>query len=336
MRVAVIGAGAIGSAVGALLARGGEEVTFVGRPDHVAAIRKEGLQVDGYLGEFTLRVDAMETLESRPDLALLAVKTQDVIPAVRANAAYLSGVPVVTLQNGVQSDELVAHVLPRSQIISVVVVMSATYLAAGHVTLIDRGDLLIGRPFGPNDAVVQEAARVLDKAMPTQVIDNIGGAHWTKLMINLNNCLPALTNLPIAEAFANPLLSRLAIRLISEGLDVTDRAGIQLEPIPSVRVESLRRLKRLPLRLAANRFAARARRNETGRPNFGSTLQSIKRGRPTEIDYLNGEVVRLGGSLGVPTPLNAKAVELVHRVERDGRFLSVAAIQAEVDGSVGR
>ena len=326
MRIAVIGAGAIGSSVGALLAHTGEDVTLIGRPAHVMAIRESGLRVDGYLGEFTPRVDAAESLEFSPDLALLAVKTQDVTSAVSINAAQLADVPIVTLQNGVRSDELVAQILPRSQIMSVVVVMSATYLTPGRVTLIDRGDLLIGRPFGPNDAQVQEVARTLDKAVPTQVIEDITGAHWTKLMINLNNALPAVTNLPIGEAYSDPRLSRLAVRLIREGLQVTDKADIRLESLPDVKVSSLRRLGQVPLGIAARRFAATARKWEDLQPNYGSTLQSIRRGRPTEIDYLNGEIVGLGGQIGVPTPLNAKIVELVHRVERSGQFLTVDAV----------
>ena len=329
MRIAVIGAGAIGSAIGALLAHVGEDVTLIGRPAHVIAIRESGLRVDGYLGELTPKLDASESLEFSPDLALLAVKTQDVTSAVRDSSAQLADVPIVTLQNGVRSDELVAQILPRGQIMSVVVVMSATYLTPGRVTLIDRGDLLIGRPFDPNDAQVQEVARILDEAVPTQVTENIKGAHWTKLMINLNNALPALTDLPVGEAYSDPRLSRLAVSLIREGLQVVDRAGIRLESIPGVKVGSLRRLGQVPLGLAAGRFAANARKWEELQPNYGSTLQSIRRGRPTEIDYLNGEIVGLGAQAGVQTPLNAKIVEMVHRVERDGRFLGVDAVIAE-------
>ncbi len=111
MRIAIIGAGAIGSALGALLARSGQDVTLIGRPAHVAAIHRDGLQVDGYLGEFMVQVQAAECLDFRPDLTLLTVKTQDVIAAVQDNLPYLTDGPLVTLQNGVRSDELVASLL---------------------------------------------------------------------------------------------------------------------------------------------------------------------------------------------------------------------------------
>ncbi len=137
-RIAVIGAGAVGSALGALLHRAGQKVVLICRPAHVAAIRQDGLRVDGDTGNFIAPVEATETLDFRPDLALLTVKTQDVVAAVKANQAFLNDVPVVTFQNGVHSDELVASLLPREQILSAVVLMHATYLLPGKVTVVYR------------------------------------------------------------------------------------------------------------------------------------------------------------------------------------------------------
>jgi len=330
MRIAVIGAGAIGGSLGALLARSGQDIVLVGRPENVAAIRSGGLHVDGFRGDFTAHVDAQETLDRRPDLVLLAVKTQDVIPALRQNASVLDGVPLVTLQNGLRSDELAASVLTPAQLVSGVVVMSATYLTPGQVTLIDEGNLVIGRPFGPNDDALQRIADVLGKAVNTRISDNIRGAHWTKLMINLNNALPAMTNLSVSEAIADDRLSRLAVALIREGLQVADRAGVRLETLPGIRVSSLRLLSKMPIGLAAGRFAAANRRLWSGQVNLGSTLQSIRRGRPTEIDYLNGEIVKQGADVGVPAPLNAKVAAMVHNVEHTGRFYSVTEAMKEI------
>ena len=100
-RIVVIGAGAVGSALGAFLHRTGQRVVLICRPAHVAAIRHNGLQVDGDMGDFIAPIEAAETLDFRPDLALLTVKTQDVVAAVKANQAFLNDVPVVTFQNGV-------------------------------------------------------------------------------------------------------------------------------------------------------------------------------------------------------------------------------------------
>ncbi len=333
MRIAVIGAGAIGSSVGALLARNGHDVTLVGRHDHVDAIRRNGLIVDGRLGTFSASVHATESLDRRPDLALLAVKTQDVASAVRENRAFLEGVPLVTMQNGVRSDELVAAQLPREDLFSCVVIVTATFLLPGRVTLVERGDLVLGRPRGPRDAEVERIAHVLDAAVPTAVSDNLVGAHWLKLLMNLNNALPALTNLPIREVSANATLRRLAVGMMREGMRVVDAKGIHLEDLPGVRARTVRMMTRVPTGWAARVFTSRASRLGGEVPVLGSTLQSLRRGRPTEIDYLNGEVVGLGKQVGVPTPLNETVVGVVHRVEADGQFLTPGAVGAAIAGA---
>ncbi len=329
MRIAVLGAGAIGSSVGALLAENGHDVTLVGRPDQVRAIRDGGLQVDGALGGFAARVRAAEALDALPDLALLAVKTQDVEAAVRGSGSHLRDVPLVTLQNGVRSDEIVARQLPPDKLLSAVVMVTATYLEPGRVTLVDRGRLVLGRPHGPRDALAEEIARVLDPAVPTSVSDNLVGAHWLKLIMNLNNALPALSNRTLREVSASPFLRQLAVRLMREGIRVADHGGIRLEPLEGVPLRTVRLLARLPAPWAGRIFAARARRLGGRWPVLGSTLQSVRRGRPTEIDFLNGEIVVQGQRLGVPTPFNATVVELVHEVERSGKFSSPDRLQDE-------
>jgi 2-dehydropantoate 2-reductase len=327
MRIAVIGAGAVGSVLGALLSRAGHDLVLVGRNPHVAAIRAEGLQVDGCLGTFAAHVAAVETLDTRPELALLAVKTQDVCAAVEQNLAFLAGVPLVTLQNGVRSDDFVVTLLPREQILSGVVQLHATYLTPGHATLLYRGSILLGRAFGPRDKQTEEIAQLLNQAVPTRVSDHIRGARWLKLLVNLNNALPALTGRSMHQVYADPFLLQLAVSLMREGLRVVDQAGIRLESLSDVSVGLFRLMRWLPMPLAARLTAAKLRQMQTPWPLLGSTLQSVRRGKQTEIEYLNGEIVRLGVQVGVPTPLNAMAVELTHRVEQTGHFLSVDEIR---------
>jgi len=326
-RIAVIGAGAVGSALGALLHRAGQNVVLIARPAHVAAIRQDGLRVDGETGSFIAPVEASETLNFRPELALLTAKTQDVLAAVKANQTFLCDVPVVTFQNGVRSDELVASILPREQILSAVVLMHVTYLLPGKVTVVYRGKLILGRPFGPRDSKLEEVAHVINQAVPTLVTDNIQGAHWLKLIVNLNNALPAITNFTLSQVYANTSLRNLAVGLMREGLRVIDRANIRLESLPEVSVGLTRLINWMPSGIAGRIAAAKVRRLSTVWPLWGSTLQSIQRGRPTEIDYLNGEIMKLGKRYGEVTPLNTKMVELVHQVERTGKSLSVEEIQ---------
>jgi 2-dehydropantoate 2-reductase len=325
-RIVVIGAGAVGSALGALLHRAGQSVVLIARPAHTAAIRQDGIRVDGDTGDFIAPIEATETLDFRPGLALLTVKTQDVVAAVKANQTFLSDVPIVTFQNGVRSDELVASILPREQILSAVVLMHVTYLLPGKVTVVYQGKLILGRPFGPRDSKLEDVANILNQTVPTRLTDNIQGAHWLKLIVNLNNALPAITNFTMSQVYANTSLRNLAVGLMREGLRVIDRANIRLESLPEVSVGLTKLLNRMPSGIAGRIAAAKVRRLTTVWPLWGSTLQSIQRGRPTEIDYLNGEIMELGKRYGEVTPLNTKMVELVHQVERTGQFLSVEEI----------
>jgi 2-dehydropantoate 2-reductase len=326
-KIAIIGAGAVGCGLGFLLSRAGREVTLIGRADQVEVLRTRGLRVEGYAGEHQVKIPAAERLDFKPDLVLLAVKTQDVAGALRENLPWLTDVPVITLQNGVRGDDLAAELLPQDRIISAVVLLHANYLAPGSVTLMYEGGLILGRPFGPRDSLLEEAARLLGQATPTRISDNIRGAHWLKLITNLNNALPALIDGTFHQVYADPFLSSLAIRIMREGLNASKKAGIRLESLPDVSVGLTRLVNFLPVKLAARVAAARVDRMKTPWPLLGSTLQSLRRNRPTEIDYLNGEVVELGIKTGVPTPLNTKIMELVHQVEQTGTFFNAEEVR---------
>ena len=329
--ITIIGAGAIGSALGALLSRAGQDVTLIGRPKQVEAIQRQGLHVEGAFGAFTVQVPAAAALDFQPEIAFLTVKTQDVVSAVQANRQYLANDLVVTFQNGLRSDELVAKLIPAAQIVSSVVIMSASYLTPGTVSVLYPGAFVVGRPSAPADRSVETVAAILRQAVPTRVSSNINGAHWLKLVINLNNALPAATNMNLAKIYADPYLRRLAVALMREGLQVARRAGVRLESLPETPALLIRLLGRLPPALAERMLALSVRRVERLGPFYGSTHQSLQRGRATEIDYLNGEIVRRGEQLNLPVPFNAGMVRLVHQVEQTGEFLTGAAMRAALD-----
>lgn len=330
MRIEIIGAGAVGSVLGSLLWRAGEEVVLVGRTAHVAAIRLAGLNVEGVLGGFNATLPAEERLSAKPEFALLTVKTQDVVTALRENAAMLEGVPVVVLQNGLRGDELAATVVPAAQLVSGVVSLHAQYLVPGHVVLMQSEGLLIGRLNGVNDEVVDRVRAALDKAVPTSVTSNIRGARWTKLIVNLSNVLPALCNVSFRQVYKDRFLRHLAVGLMREGIAVAARAGIRLESLPGTSVPLVKLVAILPAALAGAVAARKAAKLETHWSVKGSTWQSIARARPTEIDYLNGEIVRAGEALGVPTPLNERVVALLEGVAAERRYLSAREIEAAI------
>jgi 2-dehydropantoate 2-reductase len=334
MRIAVIGAGAIGSVVGGLLARAGEDVTVIGRRPHVDAVNRNGLRIDGVVGTMQVRVRAVERLDFVPDLALLTMKTQSVAAAAREIRPFVAGVPVVTMQNGVRSDELVADVLGKEDVLSCVVVLGATFLEPGSVTYTTQGVLVLGAPFGSIDERTRSVAATLNKAIPTHLSANIAGAHWTKLIVNENNALPAVTGLSIQEVNQRPALRELSVLLMKEAAATIAAAGIKLASLPGLPKTALRTMLSLPTPVAS-RLLKLLSRSLGKAPALGSTLQSVRRGETTEIDYLNGEIVVLGKRIGRPTPYNAAVVKLVHQVEATGSFLTTEEVTAAVNGTVG-
>lgn len=317
MKVAVIGAGAVGSLIGGLLAERGEDVTLVGRRPHVEAIREGGLRLDGPGGGRAVRLQARERLAESPDLAIFAVKTQDLDEACREAAPLVGRAPVVTMQNGVRCDEIARrHFLPE-RIVGCVVFSMAHFTEPGRVGCHVRGWLTVGAPFDDRSPV-REVGAVLEKALPVRHSGDIAAARWTKLVGNLNNALPAATGLPLQEIYFSPATSRLPLRMMREGLDTISAAGIR--PDRSPHSLGMRLAARLPEPVPLGAFRALARTRLGSLPMLGSTWQSLARGSPTEIDYLNGEIVRLGERLNHPTPYNERVVGLVHGVESSGQF----------------
>jgi len=326
MKITVIGAGAVGSVIGGLLSKAGEDVTLIGRKAHVDAINQNGLVLNGESGKMVIRVKAAENLDFKPDLALLTVKSQDVESSVKKMQPFLSGTLVVTMQNGIQSDDLVAGVLGKENIISGVVINNDQFLEPGQASYsipFSKLALLIGEPFGAKGNRLQSLSALLNKALPTDISKDIRGAHWTKLIFNLTNAVPAVTGLSYQEGNQYPQIRKLNINLMKEGLKVIKIAGIKTSPVPGFPLSLVRIVVKMPLSISSPLVAKREEKSLGKVPILGSTLQSIKRGKSTEIDYLNGEIVNLGKKKGIPTPVNSLIVELVHQVETTGKFLTV-------------
>jgi 2-dehydropantoate 2-reductase len=325
MKIAVIGAGAIGSVIGGLLSKAGEDVTLIGRKTHIDAINQNGLVLEGPSGKTVIRVKAAANLDFKPDLALLTVKSQDVESSVKKVQPFLSGTLVVTMQNGVQSDDLVAGVLGKENIISSVVTFNGEFLEPGkalYSSIFSKTVLLIGEPFGAKGNRLQSLSALFNKALPTDISEDIRGAHWTKLLWNLITAVPAVTGLSYQECNHYPQIRELNINLMKEGLKVTKIAGIKTSPVPGFPLSSLETMAKMPLPESSSMMKNII---DSGgeQPVLGSILQSIKRGKNTEVDYMNGEIVNLGKKKGIPTPVNSLMVELVHQVETTRKFLTI-------------
>lgn len=322
MRIAVIGAGAIGCLVAAYLKEKGEEVTLVGHNSAVKAIKERGISVSGVRGNFSVQVGVSDTLNYIPELAILATKTQDISPALQDSTHLLQNSLLLTIQNGVQADNLAAKYLNKENIISSIVMFGSTNLEPGKVVHNFEGSWVLGNFFNHKlSESLLSVSLVLDKAFPTVICEDIKGAKYLKIFVNANNCLPAIIGKSMQEVFGDLAVSRISIAIWREAFRIIDAIGIKLVSLPGFPAENITKLTSLPTELAAQIFSQRMS-SLSKEPLYGSILQSIMRGKVSEIDYINGEFVRLAQENNLDAPLNKVLVEMVHEVEKSGRFFS--------------
>jgi len=327
MKIAIIGAGAIGGVVAAYLKKAGEDVVLIGRDDQVDTINTKGLGLKGVRGSETIKVPALTRLDKPYDLVIFAVKTQDIEQAYEHNSKFLEqGGLILTTQNGVQADNILSGHFERGRQLSSIVMFGATYTTPGEITFNFEGDWIIGRPRMPLDPATHAIAQVLGRAFKMVASTDIMGQKYLKLFVNLNNCIPALIGKSMQEAFSDIDLCRLSIMLLKEGVDVVTQAHIELVSLPDFPKERIYGLVKMPDEQAAG-IINKTLTTLSKEPLYGSILQSIMRGKRSEIDFINGEVVHLGNSLKLPVPLNSRVVDMVHEVERSGKFFSVEEVK---------
>ncbi|MFA5177591.1 MAG: 2-dehydropantoate 2-reductase [Candidatus Omnitrophota bacterium] len=322
MKIAVIGAGAIGSLAAGYLKSAGEDVCLAGHADSVKAIKENGLKISGVRGELKVNIGITETLVAEPELVILATKTQDLEEALARNFNFIQDSVVLATQNGVQAENIISALLPEKNIISSIVMFGATYLEPGKVVHNFEGSWVLGNLFS---ATINKSAvpvsMILNKAFPTLLSDNIKGMKYLKIFINANNCIPAILGVNMQEAFSDPQISRISIAIWKEAFEVTSKLEIKLVSLPGFPIERITKLIAMPPEEAAKIFSSTMAKLSKD-PLYGSVLQSIMRGKVSEIDYINGEFVNLAQRYGLKAELNKRLVELVHEVEKNGRFLS--------------
>ncbi|NNF99362.1 MAG: ketopantoate reductase family protein [Desulfobacteraceae bacterium] len=321
-KLAIVGAGAIGSLVGGILARAGKDIKLIGRKKHMAVVNENGLTINGVAGDFNVRVKTAEQLDFKPDIILIAVKTQDVEQICQEIKSIDSDIPILMMQNGIRSADMAASILGKRYLISCILLLNARFLQPGVVNYVNRRPIVIGEAFKTNSLKTKWIKNILDHVSDTFISNNIRGAQWTKLVINaMSNSIDAMTGLTLGEYVKRDEIRRVAVEILKEALRVVDSAGIKLESLPGIPISIFKVMIGLPTPMAALllRYMMRSKGNSD---IMTSTLQSIRMGQKTEIDYINGEFVKLGERLGIRTPFNAKAVELIQQIEESKVFLS--------------
>ena len=332
MRVAVIGAGAIGALVAGYLKEKNADVSLVAHPDSLRVIKENGLKISGVRGNHNIKIEASERLNFNPDLAIFATKTQDLKAAIEESRDFLKESMVLTTQNGMQADYIAAEYLPKEKLASSIVMFGSTALEPGKIVHNFEGSWMIGSVFGimPEEDLVKIAV-LLEPVAHTLYTTQITGMKYLKVFVNANNCIPAILGTSMQEAFSDVEISRIAMAIWKEGLGVINSLNIELVSLPDFPLERLTKLASLPLTESAKIYSG-IMRNLSKEPLYGSILQSIKRGKSSEIDYINGEFVALAKRNEFTAPLNEKLVEMVHEVENSKKFFSKSELLNRVQG----
>lgn len=290
-----MGAGAVGCFYGGMLARAGHRVTLIGRPQHVQAVEAHGLRMETRHFDEAVRLDASTAASAvaGADLVLFAVKSTDTEAAGEQIRPHLApGALVLCLQNGVDNAERLRTVLPGHAVAAAVVYVATEMAGPGHLRHHGRGELVI-EP-SPHSGPVAQA--LIAAGVPTEISDNVRGALWAKLILNCAyNALSALGRTVYGELVQQPGVAAVMRDVVAECQAVAQADGVT---VPG------------DVEMAVRRIA------ETMPGQYSSTAQDLMRGKPSEIDFLNGYVVRRGDALGVPTPANRALWTAVKLVER--------------------
>ena len=300
MKIAVMGAGAVGCYYGGMLARSGRDVVLIGRPAHVEAIRRDGLYMETQSFREHVPVEAYAGADgvAGAQLVLCCVKSTDTASSAAMAPHLAADAIVLSLQNGYDNAERLQALLGRP--VHPAVVYVATEMAgAGHLRHHGRGELVIGS-FPHSAEIVAEFARA---GVPVQISDNVAGALWTKLVINCAyNALSAITQLPYGRITPGEGISGVMEDVVAECLAVAQADGVSLPG--DIRAA-----------VAGDIRAAVAGISRSMASQLSSTAHDVARGKPSEIDHLNGYVVRRGAALGIATPVNRVLHALVKLLE---------------------
>jgi len=333
MKIAVLGCGAIGGLFLGYLQNEDVDIIGVVRDYQKSAIDKEGLLIEGLAGHQKIMVNTVTRLTQKVDLAVFACKINDLEMMIDDNLNYLKDAVVVSTQNGVYADHILKKYFIPEKIITGSVMFGATFYPPNKVVHNFPGELVVGNMFNAPIEALTSQIDVLRKVFRVSLSPNIKGAKYLKVFVNLNNCLPAILGKSIQETYADIDMARLAILLNREAYSVVQKAGVVLENIPNYPKERLEGLLRMTIDDAAA-ILSKTMVGLSKEPLYGSILQSIQRSKKSEIDYINGEIVRLARENGFNAPLNEQIVDLVHDVEDAGAFLAKRDLEAILEGEL--
>lgn len=320
MRVAIYGAGSLGTILGAYITKGGQQIELINRNKaHVEALQSHGAKIVGTV-DFTQAVTAYTPAEMSGtyDIIFLMTKQQYNAEVVQMLKPFLAedGV-LVTFQNGLPELQL-AEVLSKERVLGCTVAWGATMQEAGVCELTSRPDALsfsLGAMSEKRNKHFDEVKALLELMGTVEVEENFIGTRWSKLLINAAfSGMSAVLGCTFGEA-AGPRDSRRIVQaLIKECIDVCKAGGIRIEPVQGKDIVKLLDYKNCVKRAFSYFIIPIAIRKHAKLK--ASMLQDLEKGKLTEVDAINGAVSDYGRTVGCPTPMNDCVVDIIHRIER--------------------
>lgn len=320
MRIAIYGAGSLGTILGAFISKTGTEIELINRNKaHVDALRTKGAQVVGTM-QFCQPVTAYtpEEMSGMYDIIFLMTKQQHNQQVVTMLKDFLAeDGALVTFQNGLPEMQI-ADILGKERVLGCTVAWGATMREPGVCELTSQPDALsfsLGAISDKRNKHFDEVKRVLEMMGTVEVEDNFLGTRWSKLLINAAfSGMSAVLGCTFGEA-AGPKESRRVVQaLIKECIDVCEAGGIRIEPVQGKDIVKLLDYNN-PLKRAFSFFIIPIAIRKHAKLK-ASMLQDLEKGKLTEVDAINGAVSEYGRKVGCPTPMNDRVVEIIHNIEQ--------------------
>lgn len=336
-RIAVLGVGAVGAAIGAYLIKEGHDVTLIDQwAAHIEKIRSDGLKLTSLNGEFTvtakaLHISDVSKLRDQFDIVYLSVKSYDTRWSTYLIEPLLKPTGFILPAQNDLNDEVVASIVGFNRTVGCVPYIDVGIYEPGHVIRTDPLKIhcfTVGELSGLITPRVQEVVNALQALGPSEATTNIWGARWTKLIINcMMNALAGIIGPTIASLNEQQQDTANLIRAVTGGevARVAQAIGVTVEPVFTVSAQELAeatttdRIMTLKDKMATvwrKRYLPPEKTRRLGAPDRPSLLQDIIKGRRTEVEYLNGHVAKRGKELGILTPMNQAIVDLTLKIEK--------------------
>ncbi len=301
MKIFILGAGAIGSLLGARLSKENEVELYSTNEKHMRAIRENGLKIeelDGSITTYKLKTYTnIDEIEINPDLVLVTLKTYKTKDGLLTLVPRLNSRPIfLTLQNGIGNIERITELVPREQVIAGITAQGATLVTKGYIRHGGNGPTYIGEINGPITPRIKDIVEVFNKCgLNTYQTDDTEKLIWKKLLINIGiNAITAIARVKNGYIATSKYAREISEIAVKEAIEVANTMGIEFDKhIFNEVIEVAKKTSR----------------------NISSMHQDILNKKITEIDSINGAIVNLGKELGIPTPVNLTLTNLIKLIE---------------------